>query len=470
MKVLVGDSEYDEREKIVNFLAKIKDIVNFGYEGQDNNSKIKSFLTKELDKPVSKNFLLNAEHSLVVERLWRSFKVRDFCSDLQQAANRSAEYDYIKDPKKVLDIAVCFYRNNDFIEHYFAKLIKERVDLFAKQYGNAKLSQILPHLKKTQRESLTLDDIGKLANTPEGASFGFRDLAIGITKTNLGKQSDILSNILSNVLGTEGVIVSSQLEKSDSKELSQTPIKSLARLSMSIPFAFQSKHQRDSFYVDGGLHNNLPTEYFDRYGYSRKTLSIVPMTGAEIHAAATVPDALRSGSPYDFHGARGKNVFESILHHAKESVLKPLGKAQSMIMLNGNVAYQKMGFKESFRTMIINTGDNGTFTFRVEDDEYQKVASRNEGSFKGESPEKSIIDAPPSFFDDRNNNLLKLYEHKLINAQSRDADLYQEAIEHFMAENKEKIQKDPFKSLKGNVNIQAFMDRVARTDSTQLDF
>lgn len=465
-----GKATYNEKEKIVNFLSSIKTVVSNDADLEIDSKKHHRFLGVALERPISKRFIAEAEHSIVVERLWKEPSIRQFCDFMLHSANEQAEYDYVKDPKKVLDIAVCFSRDNDFIEHYFAKLIKQRVDKFVQIVGKKRFSEILPNIRNFERESLTLADIGALAKTPEGRDFGFRDLAIGVTKTNMRDDTGRTRQYWNQIVRTQGIIASSDLSKTDSQELSNSPIKSLARLSMSIPFAFSAKRHLDHYYVDGGLHNNLPTEYFDRDGYSKKVVSIVPLTGDEIRSAETVPQSLRSSEPYQFKSKGDKTLdYLNVFKHIVPGLKKLANLGLNELMLNGNSAYKKMGFRESFRTMIINTGVHGTFTFRVDRKDYDKVSNINERSLKGKEFENSLNISSPTFFSDECNNLVKLYEHKIVNSREGDESIYQEALDYFNAKNEQKLATDPFSAIKSNSSIQTFLDRVS-TKSQQLDF
>lgn len=365
---------------------------------------IVKFLGVNLDKPLKTPYSPQFMDDLVDE-IWSSTEIRDYASVAMSIYNQAIDYNYFTDPKDVISIAVNKALSADYIEYFLGDLVKKKVVDFVGVHGLAPLISIHPSLRHhSSWNSLTMAQLGELVayDRQSSAPIGLKDLVIGVTKAGR----------FNKVIGSKGVFVASDISKTDDIALSNQPISKIGRMSMSIPYVFKPVELGGNKYIDGGLHHNLPTDYFDRdspvqtmeselgiangerspaifedYRFDKNILSIIPATELEIVNAKKVKDIFSSSEKADKMSV--KNMFFNIRD-------KLISVASSRLLMMYVDSYREMDEKRDFRNIIINTEQYGTMSFKPDHYDFTKinwssycsVLGGNQGGFD----QKSIFD------------------------------------------------------------------------------
>lgn len=449
-----GKATQSEIEKVTNIINSIKVGIESCMDDSDDNiicdsnGRLRIFFNVPLEKSLETEFK-GENFKKLLDEIWESENIKKFCTELQKQSNDAAENIIFKEPKDILMIGLSFALNQDYVEHYFSRKVHERVRDFTSKYSKESLVKAIPRMENESNwADMSMSELGDLARTEEGKEFGFRDLVIGVTRTrNSGKES-ALGTLWKQINNTQGLLVSSDISKSDDVGLSHAPISTLARMSMSIPFEFNQKKYGNSYYVDGGLHHNLPTHYFDRqkkHGFDKETLSIMPFTGGEIEVSNTVQEAVRKSDPFnpvkEEHplGWLHANSIKSIWNEIKK---KAASKIASQISYKGNNAYQEMGIRESFRNILVNTQNYSTLSFRALDEDLVRLNELSRESVNGID---SVImsETSPSIFDSNYNSVVRLFEQKIVQHSNKDCDIYKQSIARYCEIKKEKLSENP---------------------------
>lgn len=455
------DTKLNEIEKVTHIINAFKVGIEGGMDGYDdkeykNSNRLKFFFNIPLDKPLKTSLSID-KFSELLEEIWESRSVRSFCAEIKKNIHEQTGSKVFKSPKDVLKLGLSFALEMDYVEYYFGKIIHERLSLFVEKFGQEKLTKIIPRMSdKSNWADLSMAEIGQLARSAAGKEFGFRDLVIGVTKTSKKDQSTVLSafldkitggasiinfssNLINQVVKTRGILVSSNIQKSEDTGLSHAPIKTLARMSMSIPFEFNPKRYGNAYYVDGGLHHNLATKYFDsnhKNNFDPNLLAIIPFTGGEIEVAKTVQDGFKITEQFSvsvepgIFGIFKPKTIKSFLNEIKKKGVSALA---SYVTYTGNQTYQKMGVRESFRNIIIDTGKYSTLSFSASEDDFKSLNDISQKTVSGidfldpQNKERTSLKSS-GIFDPGYNSLVRLYEFKLLEHYKKDPALYLDAI------------------------------------------
>lgn len=399
-------------------------------DGPVNNEYIKNgsivkFLDIDLDMPLKTPFSSKFSEDLVDE-IWKSAGIKEYASNAMEIYNGAIGFDYFENPRDVIAISVTKALSSDYIEYFLDDLVKKRVSSFVGHHGVDPLIAIHPTLEHHSMWSkLTMAQLGDLVkfDRASGNPFGMADLAIGVTRAK---------NRFNMVSGGKGSFVSSDMDKTDSVELSNLPISKIGRMSMSIPLVFKAVEHGNTKYVDGGLHNNLPTEYFDKhvnqtsfssrlnqiggnafdimsewgdksthsepYRFDKNILSIIPATASEISRASKVKDifsipeefSVGEDTPF-FSGKMVKEVISGLKN-------KAISVAAGAIIGMNNTAYKKMDEKSDFRNVLINTEGYGTMSFKVPRADHVGINLSSYFSVAGTSDDQKKAIAQKSIF------------------------------------------------------------------------
>lgn len=433
--VQMGLDDYGKDEQVTNLVNSIKvhaernsplNIVNAKH-CFDKNGQLVRFFNFSLDKPLKTEFKEDNFEDLV-EELWLNKRVQKFCTSIMNTQNKKAGFEFHEFPKDILVLGLAFTFEYDYIEHYFGQLIKSKIEEYVDlDNGFEDLIRINPEMENESNwQNLTLSELGQLSRTETGKKFGFKDLVIGVTRTKIRGDETAVGKFFKQFINTEGVIVSSDPDRGDDDYLTDAPIKELARMSMAIPGFFANKEYDGKTYVDGGLHNNLPTKYFDKNGFDNSVLSLIPFTGSEIEKANTVQEAFvrlpsspKTESYLDVPG-QIKSIFDKMV----------MGVA-NLIVMCGNKAYREMGLRESFRNVIINSQQYGTLSFKPEGNDLYRLNKLSRHSYYGFN---RIMDDSPGLFDSDYNSAIRFFEHKQIQHKSSSPEYYKLAKEKYMQE------------------------------------
>jgi len=431
----------------------------------DSHGRLKIFFNVPLEKKLETEFS-EQNYKALLDEIWESQNIKKFCKQLQEKSNAAAETIVFKEPKDILMIGLSFALKQDYVEYFFSRKVHERLRAFTNDYGENKLAEIIPRMKDNANWSdLSLSELGDLARSKEGHEFGFRDLVIGVTRTtNMGEEGQI-KTLWNQIRNTQGLLVSSDIAKTDDAGLSHAPIAVLARMSMSIPFEFNQKKYGSSYYIDGGLHNNLPTEYFDRQsknGFNKETLSIIPLTGSEISSNNSIQEALKGSESFspDKHGSLAGWLHPtSIKNILSEIKKKSLDYIVSKVTYKENTSYHKMGIRESFRNVLINTQQYSTLSFKAIEEDLGRL---NDLSYETVNEIKDVISFSnsPGVLDTNYNSLIRLFEHKLIQHKSKDYDSFNSAMTIYERIKKEDLHIEPFSSKKASNAINKFINKT----------
>jgi predicted acylesterase/phospholipase RssA len=360
------------------------------------NGGIIQFLDVRLDKPLKTPFSSRYADD-IVDELWESEGIQEYAESALQIYNEAIGYDYFTEAKDIISISVTKSLSSDYIEYFLSDLVKKKVHDFVSVHGTKPLEKIHPSLvHHSEWNTITMAQFGNMVEYDRASPnpIGLKELAIAVT------EASSRYNILFNGKGVfgKGIFVSSDLSKTDSVELSNLPISKIGRMSMSIPFVFKAVEHGGKKFVDGGMYNNLPTDYFDRqckvekiqsrmaeeknerdefnisdwafvdsfedYRFDKNILSIIPATESEFVAAGKVKDIF--STPEKFHadvseGFFSTKTYKCILLGIKNKLISVV-KGKVMMITNG--AYRNMSEKSDFRNILINTGSYGTMSFK----------------------------------------------------------------------------------------------------------
>lgn len=448
-------------EQITNFINAIKVFAETHSPLAKNNKNlsfkdgmVSRFFNIPLSKPLTVDFKEENIEAICSE-LWSDRKIKRFCTHLMQSQNKKAGFEFHEFPEEILSMALAFTFEADYIEYYFGQLIKKKIAEYVDLGdGYFDLIAINPDMvNESNWANLSLKEIGQLARTESGKEFGFKDLVIGVTRTRITGEENRVSKFFKQFIGTKGIIVSSEPRKGDDSSLRKAPIRELARMSMAIPGFFANKDYGEHTYVDGGLHNNLPTQYFDKNGFDKKVLSLIPFTGSEIEKSNSVQEAFvhipdsEKVSPLDLPG-QVKNIFSQFI----------AGSA-NIVMMCGNRAYREMGLKESFRNIIVNTQQYGTLSFKAEGNDLYNLNKLSRRSYHGFFRD---TDGSPSFFDSNYNSAVRFFEYKKIQHNNDNPEHFKRA----RAEYSEKKEVGTNEGFTSKIAFESLNHLIEKTDKS----
>ena len=333
--------------------------------------------------------------------------ILDHCNKVREKIVEKTGSDPFQSSRDVLNIAVKMRRGQHLIEEFFADLIAAKIDQLADDVGVEQLTAIDERFGTHEgRRDASLQAINDIADRiPES---GFKNVSIAITR---GKS-------LSSLWDGEGVIVDK------TKEISiLDPAKHLARISMSIPLVFHTVHTDLGPYVDGGVRNNLPTKHFDSAspdGFDKSVLSVITVTEGE---------AKKHDGFHDIFGPKMQKL---------------------------NTAYNEISMRESFRTIILNSGKYSTLDFKFKDEDFKELNSQALDKIQGVDSERNY-----GVFHKYGNAQLSFLNSKLINYQHNDK--YDLLLERYNDKTKTLSQSKPFQHL-GNRNSLTELLKKAQID------
>lgn len=462
--VCMVQESYGKKEQVTNsinslkFFAEMHSPLDGDSHGADFNAsgQLTKFLGFKLKTPISTPFTDNYISELM-SQLKNEKKIIQKCSEIRDEHNLAIGKEYYSDDDHVLQLILSFMFEHDFIENYFRQIIENKIHEYVDLHdGLEDLVKINPEMKRqTNWGNLTLEELGQLARTKSGKEFGFNDLVISVTRTRIRGDESSAGKLLKQIFQTQGVTVSSVPGEGDDDSLTKAPIKELARMSMAIPGFFESKEYDGMTYVDGGLHHNLPTEYFDKNGFDSTVLSIIPLSGDQIERSHTVYEAL-SKTP-SFKSDRALDVYG----HLKGLVAKIGAKAVNMRLHYGNKAYQEMGLKESFRNIIINCKQYGTLDFNPKGNDLYDLNDVSSESYFGI---RRRTDSSSSFFDSDYNSAIRFFEYKLMQHHNSNPEFYDEAKLVY-----EQNIKENNKSFKSKDALRSLQHLVLKTKQVQIE-
>lgn len=403
--------------------------------------------------------------------------------------NNMVGFDYFKDPKEFFDLTSSFILDNDYVETYFGNLITQKIESLHAAHGSAFMESISKGLsQKRHWKNISLAQLGKIAKTKEGQEMGFRDLAIAVTKTTIKTRKEepyALStkeklaratgipfvsrkiakavDTAKQVLNTESIIVSSDMDKTESNDLSNIPIVSLARMSMSIPIIFNPKEHNGEYYVDGGLHNNLPTAYFDKDGKSKNTLSLVLLTSGEIEASKSIQDAFNNTAPMNLNHAikNSSTIKETVVSIWDKVKSKTLSIAINKMTYPNNNAYKDMGIKESFRNILVNTKSYGTMDFRASPEDFKIINEISQETVSG--VDANGLKTCAGLFDSNYNSMVRFYEYAASEHGERNPERF-EAAQFLHNERKQEAKSgSPFIHSKSINAMKSFIEKTQKS-------
>jgi hypothetical protein len=431
----------------------------------------------------------------VKNQVWSQKGAKEQYANEMTMYNNMVGFDYFKDPKDFFDLTSSFILDNDYVETYFGNLITKKIESLHAVHGDAFMESISKDLsQKRHWKNISLAQLGRIANTKEGQEMGFRDLAIAVTKTTIKPRKEepfslstkekiaratgipFLSRKIAKavdtakqVLKTQSIIVSSDMSKTGSADLSNIPIVSLARMSMSIPIIFSPKEHNGEYYVDGGLHNNLPTYYFDSNGKSKNTLSLVLLTSGEIEASKSIQDAFNNTAPMNlYHAIRdSETIKQSLSSIWEKSKSKVLSIAINKMTYPNNNAYKNMGIKESFRNILVNTKHYGTMDFRASPEDFKRINEISQETVSGINSDG--LKTCAGLFDSNYNSMVRFYEYAATEHGERNPERFQKAQVIHNERKKEAQNGSPFIHSKSISAMRTFIEKTQKSSHIDTD-